>query len=280
MNQLERRCLAVTIVGAVGILAVAPAIDLAWRRSGLSAPTVASFSMGALLTWFWLAWRLYAYRGDNRLTSGNESDNPTRDTLGRATAVTLLRGWLIALVAGHLPSPPVAGLCAWIVALLYTTAALLDVVDGRVARRAGASTRLGARLDVVTDATGLFIAPAVGVLVNRLPPWYLLLAFAYPLFRGALLVRAWLALPVHTHRLGPDPRARLAAGVQMGVVATSLYPVLPRWLLFAAATIAMLPTLVLFVREWRIASGHEDFLPLRRDSGGRGVSLGCGGGRR
>jgi hypothetical protein len=42
----------------------------------------------------------------------------------------------------------------------------------------------------------------------------------------------------------------------MAVVAASLYPLLPRWLLWPLASLAMLPTLALFGREWRLATNE------------------------
>ena len=216
-------------------------------------PATPRFLAAALATWGWVMWRLWQDRAHNV-----PRDQPTvtpRPTLGWATGVTLFRSWLIALVAGHLFLPPVSGAGSLTLGLLYTAAALLDGVDGRVARRRGAVTRLGARLDVAADALGLLVVPLVAVRAGRLPPWYLLLALAYPLFRTALRLRGWRGRPVFPQRLRPDPRARFFAGVQMTVVATSFYPVVPLLLLWPAASVAMLPTLALFVREWRIVTG-------------------------
>ena len=93
---------------------------------------------------------------------------------------------------------------------------------------------MGAAQDVATDALGLLLVPLLAVSWGRLPPWYLLLSAAYPLFRMGLWARARLGLPAYPERLRPDPRARVLAGVQMGVVAASLFPFLPRWLLWPA----------------------------------------------
>jgi CDP-diacylglycerol--glycerol-3-phosphate 3-phosphatidyltransferase len=87
-----------------------------------------------------------------------------------------------------------------------------------------------------------------------LPPWYLALSCAYPVFRLALALRRARGRPVFPERLGPDERARFFAGVQMTVVAVSLFPVLPRAVTWPAATIAMLPTLALFAGEWQLAT--------------------------
>ena len=59
---------------------------------------------------------------------------------------------------------------------------------------------------------------------------------------------------VFPERLKADPRARFFAGVQMTVVAASLFPVLPQLVTWTAATLAMLPTLALFAGEWRLAT--------------------------
>ena len=140
--------------------------------------------------------------------------------------------------------------------MLYAVAALADRADGALARRTNGVSALGAKLDVATDAVGLFVAPLVGVRWGRLPPWYLALALAYPAFRLALRVRRWRGLPVHVERLKLDPRARFFAGVQMAVVAAALLPGLPRALTWTAATAAMLPTLALFVGEWRLVTSR------------------------
>jgi CDP-diacylglycerol--glycerol-3-phosphate 3-phosphatidyltransferase len=211
-----------------------------------------------LLAWAWFCRQLWQLRGLNVASgaeSRGESDEVPRPGLGAATGVTLLRSWLIAVVAGHLLLPPVTGDGALNVGLLYSLAALLDGVDGRVARHGGIATRLGARLDVLTDAAGLLVAPVVAVRAGCLPPWYLLLAFAYPLFRAALALQRWRGRPLYVERLRRDPRARFFAGVQMGVVAASFYPVLPGALVWTAASLAMVPTLLLFAREWAIVNG-------------------------
>ena len=239
-------------VGAAALLGLGPL---------LPAPGAGSPRFGAvgLLAWGWSCAQLWRLRALNVASGGEDADasppGPPRPQLGAATGVTLLRSWLIALVAGHLLLPPVTGDGSLNVGLLYSLAALLDGVDGRVARRSGIVTRLGARLDVLTDATGLLVVPLVAVHAGRLPIWYLLLSFAYPLFRAALALQRWRGRPLYVERLRRDPRARFFAGVQMGVVAASFYPVLPVPLVWVAASCAMVPTLLLFAREWAVVNG-------------------------
>jgi CDP-diacylglycerol--glycerol-3-phosphate 3-phosphatidyltransferase len=204
----------------------------------------ASFATAAILTWLSLIvvltrLRLHAaYLG----------------ALTAATGVTLARGLLISLVAGFALGPAPVGPARWLPGLVYGLAALADRLDGALARRMGTVTALGAKLDVTTDAVGLLVAPLVGVRWGRLPPWYLALAFAYPLFRLALRLRRARGLPIFTERLRLDPRARFFAGVQMTVVAVALLPLLPRAAAWTVATLAMLPTLALFAAEWRLVT--------------------------
>jgi phosphatidylglycerophosphate synthase len=74
-------------------------------------------------------------------------------SLGPAGAVTCARGVLVgavaALVAGGLAHPPAP---AGLLVVIATVALVLDAVDGRVARRTGTSTPLGARFDMELDA--------------------------------------------------------------------------------------------------------------------------------
>lgn len=224
------------VSGVMAITAVAKSLPS--YAPGIDAAT---FLAGALPTWCVLCGALFRARArGERLTA--------------ATWVTVGRGLVVSLVAGFvLVSRPV-GLAAWLPGVLYTLAILGDRLDGALARRTGHVTALGAALDVATDVVGLVVAPLVAVRWGRLPPWYLALAFAYPAFRGALRARRALGLPTFPERLGPDPRARLFAGVQMGVVAGALPPVLPPAVAWTIATVAMLPTLALFVGEWRLVT--------------------------
>jgi CDP-diacylglycerol--glycerol-3-phosphate 3-phosphatidyltransferase len=190
--------------------------------------------------------------------------------IGAATALTLSRGLLLGAMAGFLPYPQ-HGWIAWAPGLLYAAAAIADLFDGYLARRRDEITTLGARLDVSLDALGLVVAPLAAIILGRLPPWYLILGASYYVFRGGLRLRRRLGLPLHEHLLQPDPRARMYAGYQMGLVATALFPVLGAPGTTIAAGMFMVPTLGLFGREWllvtgwwRPETGRATFLAARR----------------
>jgi CDP-diacylglycerol--glycerol-3-phosphate 3-phosphatidyltransferase len=228
-------------------LGFAGVIGITGATNGLRsyAPEISSntYLAGALATWCVLL-----------ISITNALREHSRTRLSAASWVTLARGLLIALVGGFAAGPAPSGAARWVPGALYALAALGDGVDGALARRTGRASALGAALDVKTDVVGLLVAPLAAVRWGRLPPWYLALALAYPVFRLALAWRRARRLPVFLDRLRPDPRARFFAGVQMAVVAAALFPVLPRAFTWTAATLAMVPTLALFAGEWRLAT--------------------------
>jgi phosphatidylglycerophosphate synthase len=136
--------------------------------------------------------------------------------LGVANRVTLGRAMLVAgvsaLVAAGVPAPP--GLLAPVAGV----ALLLDAVDGRVARRTGSVSSLGARFDMEVDAflilvLSIDVVPVVG-------GWVLGLGLARYALGGAALLIPWLRRPVPPSRW----RKLVAAiqGVALAVVATEV----------------------------------------------------------
>jgi CDP-diacylglycerol--glycerol-3-phosphate 3-phosphatidyltransferase len=209
----------------------------------------------ALAAWAVACAALWRGRAHNALIS--DVEQAPLPGFSAATWITVGRALLVSALAGFLFGPAPGDIVGCIAGALYTLAAIGDGLDGWVARRTGTATRWGAMLDVRVDALGLLIAPLLAVLWGRLPVWYLLLSVAYPLFQAAVWLRGRLGLPTFRDRLRPDPRARFFAGVQMGVVAGALFPVLPRALMWPLATVVMLPTLALFIREWLVLAGRS-----------------------
>ncbi|NGO42680.1 CDP-alcohol phosphatidyltransferase family protein [Streptomyces ureilyticus] len=115
-----------------------------------------------------------------------------RVTLGRATLVA----GVTALVADSFQSPPPVTLLV----ALTAVALILDAVDGKVARRTGSSTALGARFDMEVDA---FLILVLSVYVStQLGPWVLLIGGMRYAFVAAARFFPWLnaALPPSTGR--------------------------------------------------------------------------------
>ncbi|HVR63802.1 MAG TPA: CDP-alcohol phosphatidyltransferase family protein [Polyangia bacterium] len=216
-----------------------------------------AFLAGSAGPWTWFMATLWRRRADNRPAPAPPvpAAAAVAASLGAPTLVTLARALLVSALGGLLAAGGGSEqLATWWPGALYAAAVVGDLADGALARRLARTTKLGASLDVTTDAAGLLVAPLLAVARGRLPPWYLLLSVAYPLFRSGLWLRARLGLPVPLQRLRPYPAARFAAGAQMALVTAALFPFLPRPLLWPAATVIMLPTLALFAREWRLVT--------------------------
>jgi len=208
------------------------------------------FLLQASLLWAW-AWQ-QAWRRRNL----NYSDDPASPfpALGWANRLTLLRGALIAATGGFLFQPAAAGWLAWLPALFYGLAAVLDRLDGYVARRTGQTSQLGSELDTVYDALGLVVAPLLAVAYGKVHWSYLLVSGAYYLFQAGLFWRHRQVLPVAP--LVPNLLRRTLAGCQMGFVALALWPPLQAELTRVAGFAFMLPLLAGFLFDWLSVSGR------------------------
>ncbi|MFD7709739.1 CDP-alcohol phosphatidyltransferase family protein [Streptomyces sp. NPDC059786] len=125
-----------------------------------------------------------------------------RVTLGRA----ILVGGVTALVADSFQdSPPVTLFVG-----LTAVALILDGVDGKVARRTGTCSALGARFDMEVDA---FLILVLSVYVSvSLGPWVLLIGLMRYAFVAAARVLPWLNAPL------PPSMARKTVAALQGVL--------------------------------------------------------------
>jgi len=185
-------------------------------------------------------------------------------TLGCGTWLTIIRGALIAVLAGYLFQPwPVSGFSSgrlsWAPGLLYITSSILDYADGRVARAYRHETRLGAYLDINLDALGLLIAPLVAVWYGQLPIAYLSVGLAYYVFWAAIRLRNKFSKTVIEHK--PWRGARIIAGFQMGFVGIALLPIVKPPVTTLSAYLVMLPLVGGFVRDWMVVCGY--WTPIR-----------------
>lgn len=172
---------------------------------------------------------------------------------GLANTLTLLRGALYAVVAGFVVVPADTDL-AWVPALCYGVGAVLDKLDGVVARSIGSQTSLGARLDTAFDTFGFVAAPLVAVLWGLLPIWYLSLSAARYVFLAGIHWRHIRDRPVFDR---PDSDlGKYLAGVQMVFVTTALVPVVPTDLVWTAAPFVLAPSLAVFGRDYLAVSGR------------------------
>ncbi|MFJ8184816.1 CDP-alcohol phosphatidyltransferase family protein [Streptomyces sp. NPDC096105] len=145
--------------------------------------------------------------------AGSRTFGPAnRVTLGRATLV----GGVTALVADSFQDTPPVSLLVGLTAV----ALVLDGVDGKVARRTGTSTPLGARFDMEVDA---FLILVLSVYVSMATgPWVLLIGAMRYVFVAAARIWPWLTAP-----LPPSAARKTVAalqGVLLLVAASALLP--------------------------------------------------------
>ena len=148
--------------GVVALVVVAGLLGLAWEWQ----------SAGQWMLQACLLWGFVGYQGRRRLHLNREdSDAPAYEELGWGNRLTLLRSCLIAAVGGFLFQPwPDVVMLAWLPGILYLFAAVLDRVDGYVARRTGHGSLLGQELDMVSDAMGLAVASLLAVGYGQVHP--------------------------------------------------------------------------------------------------------------
>jgi len=172
---------------------------------------------------------------------------------GAGTLVTLFRGLLLAALAGCILLPPLVGLSAWIPAALYLLAALSDGVDGYLARKQNHVTVLGEQIDMRLDALGILVATTLGIHYGQLQPWYLLVGGAYYLFTFGQSIRVYTGAPVY--KLQPRRYRSVFAGLQMGFLAVTLWPVFSPLVTTLAAYLFGIPLIMIFIRDYLLISG-------------------------
>ncbi|SDF30023.1 CDP-diacylglycerol--glycerol-3-phosphate 3-phosphatidyltransferase [Halorubrum xinjiangense] len=236
-SQIRLRFAGAVALGALGLAALSRPLGTAWV-------------LAAALPGAYLAAYAWTNLDANRPPDGGDP----RPRLGPANAITLVRGWLAAVLAGAVVAPPPD---PQVPLALFVGAVGLDAVDGAVARRTR-ETVLGARLDGATDALAVLVGAAVGVALGSLPAWYLLAGAVWYAYAGSLWRRRRAGAPVFEL---PPSRVRPFIGTaQFAVVALALLPDVAGAggdsRLTAAAGVALAALLASFVRDWAAATGR------------------------
>lgn len=146
---------------------------------------------------------------------------------GPANQITLLRFALACVLAACAGEP----FGTWLVVVVPTLAALLDAVDGWLARRLHIAGAFGARFDMETDAFLILTLSAVAWQFDRAGPWVLASGLMRYAFVAAGWYWSWLARPV------PDSlRRKTVCVLQIVSLIVCLGPVIaPSWAATSAA---------------------------------------------
>ena len=169
---------------------------------------------------------------------------------GWPNRITLLRAVLLVQLVACLRVPVDLRL-AWIATLIAAVAALLDAVDGAVARRLGQNSDFGARFDMETDGAFVLLLSVLVWHLNKVGLWVVLCGVLRPAL--LLAMRLW---PVLRRPLPPSGRRRQVAALQMVLLPLALCPLVSpatATLLCAVAVLSLLGSFAIDLR-WLVRS--------------------------
>lgn len=244
LARLQRQWLAITVGACAAVAALALGLAAAWAPIYAARwAALTTLTLAAVLAALWRALPLNHPPDDSTLAP----------TLGLPNTITVLRGVLLAGLAGFIFSPWAEGALAWAPGVLYTAAIVLDYLDGLAARLSGRVSELGAALD--TELDGLGVAAALGLVVwyGQLPLWMLTVGAARYLFVVGVWWRRRRGLPVY--ELPESDVRRPLAGFEMGLISAVLWPVLPVSFSGPVAAAVTVPFLAIFLRDWLVVRG-------------------------
>lgn len=187
------------------------------------------FALKALLAYAagaWLVWRGLGAHPHARFGPAN------RVTLVRMGAVALTA----ALIGETLPRAPIDTMpaAAWWLVIAATLTALLDAVDGWLARRSGLASGFGARFDMETDAAFTLVLCALVVQAGQSGVWILASGLMRHAFMAAAFAWPWLNGP-----LQPSKRRQTVCVVQITTLIVCLGPIVPPLLASTLAAISL-----------------------------------------
>jgi phosphatidylglycerophosphate synthase len=173
---------------------------------------------------------------------------------GAANWITTIRAALTLVIAAFAFQGP-SGAIRWTAGSIAGVIAVLDGVDGWLARRTGTGSAFGARYDMETDAAFLLVLSALVWRQGQAGPWVLLIGLMRYLFVAAGWLWPWLTGP-----LTPTWRGKTVAVIQMATLAIVL--VVPPWLSRMACATALGLLLWSFAidigRLWRARPDEKD----------------------
>jgi len=155
--------------------------------------------------------------------------------------VTAIRAAIVALLAALLAIPPQVAI-AWVAVVASTIAAILDGVDGWLARRTGMITPFGARFDMEVDALLILVLAILAWRWAKAGPWVVMSGLLRYLFVAAGWVWPWMRRP-----LAPTRRARVICIVQIVALIVAIAPIIPTPLSTAIAAGGLLTLAYSFV---------------------------------
>lgn len=230
---------------AVGGTAAVAAVVLGVLGVALDGRPTAAFVAGVavtLLTAMGIVWR--------SLRRARAIDGPQPITA--ATWVTVIRGGVTVGFAGFMLADPPGGAAAWAPGGLFAVAALLDAVDGAIARRTGCVSELGGILDTEVDTLLVAVGAVTAVSSGAAPVVFLAVGFARYVFVIGIYGRRRRGLPVAD--LEPSQFRRMTGAVIMSTTFLALLPVPGPELSRTVVWVVSVPVLGHFMWDWLAVS--------------------------
>ena len=158
------------------------------------------------------------------------------ERFGPANQATLVRAAIVTLVVA-LVGEPTSAAAATYVAGASVLAAVLDGVDGWLARRSGMASAFGARFDMEIDALLVLALSLLAWKYDKAGAWIVLAGLMRYLFVGAGMLAPWLQRPLPTSR-----RRQAACVVQIVGLSVVMLPAIgqPSSAWVSAALLALL----------------------------------------
>lgn len=150
--------------------------------------------------------------------------------LGAANDVTIIRAWLLSFVVALIGEPPIATL-AWFGVAGASVVAVLDGVDGWLARRTRMPSAFGARFDMEIDALLILVLSVLVWWHGKAGAWVLVSGLMRYAFVAASWGLDWMRRPLRS-----TFRGKTVAVINMVGLTIALGPIIPVWFsTFAAA---------------------------------------------
>lgn len=242
LSGLKRAAGGAVALGLSATLALSAALGLLLGAPVLiPAAAGAVYALAAAVAWRWLDQHLPHHR------------------LGAANRVTVARAALVATLAGlaaFSEGAPGAWTetAGWCAIALAATALSLDGVDGWAARRFGASSPFGARIDQELDGLTTLLLALLVWLSGPAGPWVL----AAGLWRYGFLAAQPFA-PALRRALPASAFRRIACGTSVGLLIAALGPIFPDWMqtALAGSAVALLSTSFLRDIIWLVREEED-----------------------
>jgi phosphatidylglycerophosphate synthase len=165
-------------------------------------------------------------------------------SIGSANLATAIRGAMVALLAALVGERVTSSSVQYVVLAVGTTAAILDGVDGWLARRSNTASRFGARFDMETDALLILTLAVLTWQFGKAGIWVLLSGCLRYAFVLAALALPWLGAP-----LPHSFRRKTVAVLQTVALLVAMAPMVPRAASAPVAGVALLALAFSFLTD-------------------------------